>query len=143
VTHPIFKAILLFAFSLSPLLASNAQTEIHAILDAQVADWNKGDLPGFVSYYADPATLVGKTASTISRAQILEHYRTAYGIRAAMGTLSFTNLVIQPLDAQIAVVTANWHLDRNAASGGPVGGVFSLVLQRRSTGWQIVLDHTN
>jgi ketosteroid isomerase-like protein len=143
-THHSRPLLFAIACALPALLpAADTTSEIKSLLNHQVDDWNRGDLPHFVSHYAATATIVGKNIETRSRAQILEHYRTSYGSGAKMGKLTFTNLAVQPLDDRVAIATANWHVERDSAAGGPVGGVFSLALQLANGKWQIVLDHTN
>ncbi|MGA8596832.1 MAG: nuclear transport factor 2 family protein [Bryobacteraceae bacterium] len=129
----------------APLMLS-AQTPAAAIedvLNRQAVAWNKGDLEQFVNPYADRCTLVGTQISEVTRAEVLAHYQTKYPSRAAMGKLTFSGLTVNPLDERIAMVTGHWHLDRNAASGGSVGGVFSLVFELSNGTWKIVLDHTS
>ncbi len=59
-----------------------------------------------------------------------------------MGTLSFTDLAVQPLDARFATVTGNFHLERNAAGGGNADGYFLLVVEHTPSGWKIIRDST-
>lgn len=123
------------------LLALNSESQIKAVLDTQVEAWNRGDLPTFVTTYADDCTFVGKKV-TEGSAQLLLHYQKAYPTRAAMGHLTFSEMAIHVLNKDVATVTATWHLDRSEAAGGPTGGIFSLVLQRKKGLWKIALDHT-
>lgn len=124
-----------------PLPAFDAESEIKVVLNTQVEAWNRGDLATFVSTYAKDCTFVGKQA-TEGSAQLLLHYQRAYPTPAAMGHLTFSKMAIHLLDEQVATVTAFWHLDRSEAAGGPTGGIFSLVLQRKKRVWKIALDHT-
>lgn len=123
----------------------NAQTPvatIEGILNQQAIAWNRGDLEQFVNPYADRCTLVGSQISEVTHAQVLAHYRTKYASRAAMGKLAFSDLTVTPIGERVATVTGHWHLDRSTASGGSVGGVFSLVFELDNGMWKIVLDHT-
>lgn len=121
--------------------AADAVTRISNELAVQVQTWNRGDIPGFVETYAPNCTFVGKQILH-GRTQLLARYRKSYASTAAMGKLSFSNLAIQPLDNKVAIATGNWHIDRPAGAGGPVGGIFSLVWQLQSGNWRIVLDHS-
>src|SRR5215472_14193604 len=103
--------------------AATAEAAIRAMLNAQVEAWNRGDVAQFVSWYSPHCTLVGKDVSDVTRAEVLAHYQQKYPSAGAMGKLTFSGLVIRPLNDRIAVVTGHWHLDRDDASGGPVGGV--------------------
>ena len=131
---------------LLPLVCLNAQSPdagVKAALTEQTAAWNKADLPRFAATYAGHCTLVGKTISQVTRAEVLAHYQEKYPSIAKMGHLTFANLQVSVLDDRHATAVANWHLDRDAVSGGPVGGVFSLVLQKENGVWMIILDHTS
>jgi uncharacterized protein (TIGR02246 family) len=127
---------------IATLQAASPETAIKALLDTQVASWNRGDIATFVTTYAQDCIFVGKKGITQGRANLVQRYKQSYPSRSAMGQLTFKDLQIRLLDADNAVVTAHWHLDRDQSGGGPVGGVFSLVLHRSQDGWKIVLDHT-
>lgn len=142
----LLRAFQLTCMLLASALMLKAETATEAIRDAlnqQEIAWNRGDLPRFADYYAERCTLVGKEISMVTRAQVLAHYQKKYSSRAAMGKLTFSNLTIDCLDDHIATVTGHWHLERDLAGGGPIGGVFSLVLKLNSGRWRIVLDHTS
>lgn len=123
--------------------AQSPQARIKAVLTEQTAAWNSSDLTKFAATYAPACTLVGKSISHVTRAQVLKHYRETYPSPAKMGRLTFSDLQIDVLDPAHATAVARWNLDRDAASGGPVGGVFSLVLENRQGNWLIILDHTS
>jgi uncharacterized protein (TIGR02246 family) len=141
------KPLLVFLSAVALLLpvrlcALDAQSQIKAALNTQVAAWNKGDLQTFVSTYADNCVFVGKQIAQ-GKTQLLARYQKAYPTPAAMGRLSFTDPTVHMLDSDVAIVTARWHLDRSSAGGGPTGGVFSLVFHREGGAWKIALDHTS
>ena len=117
------------------------QRDIRSQLDAQVQAWNAGNIPEFIQSYADDCVFVGKEMLQ-GKAALQQRYEKAYPSHAAMGTLTFANLAVRQLDQRVAIVTGEWHLDRNKTAGGPVGGIFSLVWQLRGGKWRIVLDHT-
>ena len=123
--------------------AATPEEAIQDLLEQQVAAWNRGDLKQFVSSYAQHCTLIGSTISETSREQVLAHYQQKYPSSGARGKLTFSSLTVHRLDSRVATVTGHWHLDREKVSGGPVGGVFSLVFEFIDGSWQIVLDHTS
>ncbi len=139
---------LLLALVLALAASSQAQTApeaaIHHLLDQQSADWNRGDVEAFMKGYEDSpnTTFVGQTVQ-YGYATILERYRKLYTTPAAMGKLAFTHLAIRVLDANYAVATGNFHLERTAAGGGNADGIFSLLFKRDPSGWKIILDHTS
>jgi uncharacterized protein (TIGR02246 family) len=138
--------LLILALTLStPSWAeSPAETAIQHLMDQQAADWNRGDVDAFMKAYEDASTttFVGKTVE-YGYASIRERYKRIYPTPAGMGKLTFTNLAIRPLDANYAVATGNFHLERTAAGGGNADGIFSLVLKKDPHGWKIILDHSN
>jgi uncharacterized protein (TIGR02246 family) len=124
-----------------PAQTSDAKTNIEKVLTAQVHAWNRGDIPKFVTTYAEDCIFVGKQVLQ-GRSKLLARYQKTYPSPESMGRLTFQNLMVRQLDAQVATAIGEWHIDRPAASGGPTGGIFSLVLQLRNGAWEIVLDHT-
>ena len=136
--------------ALAMMLAASSHEEtapeaaIRHLLDQQTADWNRGDVEAFMKGYEDSptTTFVGQTVQ-YGYAKILERYRKLYSTPAAMGNLKFSHLAIRVLDANYAVATGNFHLERTAAAGGNADGIFSLIFKREPSGWKIILDHTS
>jgi uncharacterized protein (TIGR02246 family) len=111
---------------------------VAAVLDRQVQAWNRGDLEGFVSVYAEDAAFVSPTGLTRGRQALLERYRKRYPDKAAMGKLSLEILETRLAGADGVSLVARWTLaypDKPAASG-----LTLLVLHRREDGWMIVQD---
>jgi ketosteroid isomerase-like protein len=131
--------------------ATQDETAIRGVLDAQVAAWNRGDIETFMRGYRNSpdTTFVGKTVAH-GYANILERYRKAYSDKNKMGQLSFTDLEVHPLDAHFAAVTGRYHLVRSAGAGGNADGIFSLIFEKTAektaektgSGWKIILDHS-
>jgi uncharacterized protein (TIGR02246 family) len=137
----IILALIASAAASSPAQTSGVNAAIEKVLSAQVQAWNRGDIPKFVTTYAEDCVFVGKQVLQ-GRAKLLARYQKTYPSPESMGRLTFQNLTVRQLDKQIATAIGEWHIDRPDASGGPTGGIFSLVLQLRNGAWQIVLDHT-
>jgi len=133
-------------FVLQPVLfaqnASPAQA-IRGVLDKQVVDWNRGDIETFATGYKNSPDILF-IGSKISRgyAQMLDTYRKGYSTKEKMGTLSFSELEVQPLDERFATVTGQFHLERTAAGGGNADGHFLLVFEKTPDGWKVVRDDT-
>ncbi len=135
---------------LSMPLASVAQSAstpdtkaILTVLKKSADDWNRGDLDAFAtSYKNSPDILFMGRVIQHGYAQMLARYKAAYPTPAAMGTLSFTQLAVQPLDAHFARATGNFHLERTAAGGGNADGYFLLVVEHTPAGWKVVRDAT-
>jgi len=116
---------------------------IRAVLAQQAVDWNRGDLDAFAAGYKNSSDILF-IGSKISRgySQMLDRYRTAYSTREKMGTLTYSNLEVQPLDVKFATVTGRFHLERTAAGGVDASGSYLLVFEKTAQGWKIVRDVT-
>jgi ketosteroid isomerase-like protein len=146
-----FLAALFLALSLSLLAAPSfaqgapaAESDaILHLLNQQAADWNRGDLDAFARGYKNaPDILFMGKAIRRGYDQMLSGYRQSFPSHDAMGTLSFSDLQVQPLDAKFATVTGRFHLERTAAGGGDLGGFYMLVVEKTPAGWKIVRDDT-
>jgi uncharacterized protein (TIGR02246 family) len=117
---------------------------IRQVLGDQVAAWNRGDVDTFMHAYKDSpdTTFIGKSVEH-GYVPILERYKKAYASKDSMGTLDFAELAVRELGANYAVVIGKFHLARNAAGGGDVSGIFSLVWEKTAAGWKIILDHSS
>jgi len=122
---------------------ADARKAIRGILDAQVAAWNKGDLEAFMAGYWKSEELSffsGKTKTKGWQAT-LDRYRKRYqGEGREMGKLAFSELDVDLLGADNALVRGRWQL---ALKKDNPGGLFTLVFRRLPGGWRIVHDHTS
>lgn len=130
---------------LSPVLApASSGTPVRAVLDAQLAAWNRGDLDAFMeSYWKSPELLFHSNASTTRGWQAtLERYRKRYLSEGReMGQLRFDELDVETLGSGVAFARGAWRLafrDGKAAQGR-----FTLLLRQRPEGWRIVYDHSS
>jgi len=129
---------------------SGDDTAIRAAMDAQVAAWNRADIPAFMQTYENSAdtTFIGATLRK-GYGPILERYKANYTTKQQMGVLTFDHLDIRLLPSscgstEFAVVTGTFHLERTAKGEAKKDdGIFSLVWRKGPTGWKILLDHTS
>jgi ketosteroid isomerase-like protein len=124
--------------------AQDAAVSIPKVMQAQTDAWNRGDVDGFMAAYkqSDETTYIGKHIAH-GYGHILANYKERYTTPEVMGRLTFSDLKVRPLGENFAVVTGKFALARSAAGGGPADGVFSLVWEKTSDGWKIILDHTS
>ena len=116
---------------------------ILSMMQKSADDWNHGNLDAFAtSYKNSPDILFIGHKISHGYAQMLAGYKAAYNTPAKMGTLTFTRLDVQSLDANFATVTGNFHLERTATGGGNADGYFLLVVENTAAGWKIVRDDT-
>lgn len=114
---------------------------IRAVLEKQVADWNRADIPAFMQGYwnSDEVEFVGAGGIKRGWHAVMDRYRTSYPDAKAMGQLSFTNLEIRMLAPDAAYVLGEFHLQRE--SDNP-SGVFTLIVRKFPEGWKVVHDHS-
>jgi uncharacterized protein (TIGR02246 family) len=124
--------------------ATTPQQDIRAVMDAQVAAWNRGDIDAFASSYENSSKLlfVGKSLAR-GYQEMVARYKHEYPTPAKMGKLAFTGLEVNVLCAEWANVVGHFHLDRAREDGGNADGVFTLLFHHTANGWQIIQDHTS
>ena len=117
---------------------------IRAVLETQVAAWNAGKLEEFmVGYWNSPdlsffsgANKLGGWEATIAR------YRRNYQAEGKeMGKLAFSDLNIDLLGPDAAMVRGAWELE--LSNGSKPGGIYTLIFRRFRDGWKIIHDHTS
>ena len=125
-----------------PQGAAGERAAIEAVLQAQQAAWNRGDVTEFLEGYWKSPELTFSGSGGVARGfdGVKARYRKNYPDRAAMGELQFSDLEFQFLGRNAALVLGKWHLKREK---GDIGGVFSLVWEKFPEGWKIIHDHTS
>jgi uncharacterized protein (TIGR02246 family) len=115
---------------------------IQAVLDAQVAAWNRGDIEAFMDGYERSGKTVFVGGDNVTRGwqTVLDRYKRNYDTREKMGTLKFSDLEISPLGNDSALVLMRWHLQR--AKDEPHGRS-TLIMRRTKKGWKIIHDHSS
>ena len=116
--------------------------EVRRIIDKQVAEWNAGNLAGFMETYAksDSTRFASGGDVILGWQTVFDRYRRKYGDKETMGTLRMSEVDVQMLGPDSALVFGRWHLTRQT---GDSSGLYSLVLRRTPEGWRIVHDHTS
>lgn len=140
--------LLLFSLSLGTLLVlpqsapAASSDPIRAVLDNQVAAWNRGDIDSFMAGYArsKDTTFVAGDQVTRGWQTVRDRYASKYNTREKMGTLTFSGLTITRLSADAAIVLGSWSLERK---NDRPHGKFTLLFRKLPEGWRIVLDHTS
>jgi ketosteroid isomerase-like protein len=117
---------------------------IGAVLNAQAAAWNRGDLDSFLTGYKKSPDISYVTADSEvwGYNALRDRYVKRYGDNhETMGTLSFIDLKVSPLGARNALCLGHWQLERKDKP--QAGGIFSLIFERSDKGWKIIHDHTS
>lgn len=115
--------------------------ELKGIVEEQAASWNRGDIPAFMDAYWHSEKLTFSSGGNTTRGweATRDRYLKNYPDKQSMGSLKFTDLEVQSLGDQAALMLGRWHLTRDQ----PVGGNFSLVWQKIDGKWVIVHDHSS
>lgn len=123
-------------------VAASIPGRVTAILTAQAAAWNRGDIDAFMKHYwkSDRLTFSSAGKTTRGWTRTKADYKRRYPSRASMGRLSFSKIEVTPLGDSAALVLGRWRLQRKHE---PVGGNFSLLFRRIDGRWVIVHDHTS
>lgn len=125
-----------------PVEADAEETRaVLAVLMAQQTAWNAGDIDGFMHGYWHSPNLRFASGGSVTRGwqQTRDRYHARYSDRAIMGQLTFSELEVELLSSDAALVHGAWALERE---NDRPGGLFTLVLKRMETGWKVVSDTT-
>jgi ketosteroid isomerase-like protein len=121
---------------------TKAADAVKRVIETQAAAWNRGDLEGYMDGYdrSKDTEFVGGDTITRGWQTVLDRYRKNYNSREKMGMLTFSELEINILSKDAALVLGRWHLKR--ANDEP-HGTFSLLFRKTKAGWRIVHDHSS
>ena len=121
---------------------SRIKRDIVAVMDAQAEAWNRGDIDGFMTGYWRSDKLLFVSGDEVTRGwqTTLDRYKRNYNSREKMGTLRFSDLEIDVISKDAAIVLGSWALTRG---GDNPKGKFTLVFRKLDGRWLIVRDHTS
>ncbi|HEX5701774.1 MAG TPA: nuclear transport factor 2 family protein [Pyrinomonadaceae bacterium] len=146
--YRILKSVLLVTIVTAsiPALAQNRGNNepiaaIRAVLDAQTAAWNRGDIEGYMDGYERSPHIVFISGDRLTRGwqTVLERYKKSYDTREKMGVLTFSDVEITVLSKDAALVFGRWQLQTKDEPRGR----FTLLFKKTKNGWRIVHDHTS
>lgn len=118
--------------------------ELAAMLARSAADWNRGDLAGFMSDYARDSLTSYVSGGHVQYGwqALYDRYQANYFAPGkSRDSLSFGEVRVRVLTPDFAYVTARFTLAR--ADSVVASGPFTLVLQRQGDRWRILHDHTS
>lgn len=125
------------------------QFQLSNQLKKSAAQWNRGDLDGFLNDYLQSGDMTFTSGGQILKGfeALSQRYRRNYGDSPqTMGRLSFSDLEVWSLgrDKAQALVVGRWRLVRDSAGQDQVDeGVFTLVMVQLGQEWKILHDHTS
>lgn len=138
-----YVPLLLFCLLCRTALAQNKdEQQIRAMLAAQVTEWNKGHMEGYMKGYweNDSLLFIGSKGPRYGYKETLEKYKLAYPDTAHMGRLTSTIISIKRLSPEYYFILGSWALERSA---GNVSGSYTLLLRKIGGVWVIVCDHSS
>lgn len=117
---------------------------VRAVLDRQVADWNRGDLDAFLAgYWNSPKVVFQSGGQRYDGWEAMrDRYRRRYQAEGrAMGRLAFSGLDVEPMGPEAVLARGRWQL--TMPDGSTPGGLFTVIFRKFPEGWKIVHDHTS
>ena len=121
--------------------ASREQLDVTKVVLAQEADWNKGDLDGYLSHFKD-----AKDTEAVLNGPVrgLDNIRAAYHAsfpgKDAMGNLEQREVAVRELGPDFALATGKYHLGRSKKNGGDAEGTFTEIFEKVGKSWQLVFS---
>jgi len=118
--------------------------EIAAMLQRSASDWNRGDLAGFMSDYAQDSLTSYMANGHVQygwQALYDRYQKNYFAPGKSRDSLSFDELHVRVLTPDFAYATARFKLTRgdSVVASGP----FTLVLQKQGDRWRILHDQTS
>lgn len=119
----------------------DTREEILNVLAKQKTAWNEGDIEGFMEYYwhSEDFTFQSGTSRILGWDALLTRYKKNYSGENT-GILDFKDIVVKAFSEKTALVLGRWEVKRKDEV---LGGLFTLVIQRKPEGWRIIHDHTS
>ncbi len=127
--------------AVTPAQQETEAAAITALLKAQDAAWNAGDIEGFMKGYWESDDLRFASGGEVVRgfASTLARYKVRYPGREGMGVLTTQDYEIDLLSPDAAVAHGRWSVARE---GEVLGGLYTLILRKQNGAWMIVSDTT-
>ncbi|MFH1518274.1 MAG: nuclear transport factor 2 family protein [Pseudomonadota bacterium] len=126
---------------LTPAQVDAESARITALLEAQDAAWNRGDIDAFMKGYWRSPELRFASGGNVTRGwdETNARYKRVYATPDLMGRLSTSDYEIVILSPDAAIAHGAWRLDR---PGDRPSGLYTLVMRKIGGEWLIVSDTT-
>jgi hypothetical protein len=134
--------LLALLLSLTAFAGNKDEQAIRNMLAAQVLEWNKGNIEGYMKgYWEDDSLLfIGKSGPTYGYTATLNRYKKSYPDAEKMGKLTSTIVSLSKLSDKYYFVVGKWHLARTV---GNLEGSYTLLLKKIDGEWVIIADHSS
>jgi len=140
----VLLAVALCLFFSTPASAQigGEEGEILEVMAQQVKAWNDGDIEAYMEGYWKSESLRFASGGDVTHGweATLKRYVKRYRTKRKMGTLTFSDLDVNVLTDDAAIVFGKWKLKRRHDRPW---GLFTLLFKKTDDGWRIVHDHTS
>lgn len=121
---------------------SHEESVILSVIQRQIEGWNNGKIETFMQGYAQSDSLRFASGGTVTYGwkTMLDRYKKSYSSREKMGVLRFTDMSIEMVSADAAIIFGRWILKRKEDEPQ---GLFTLLFRKTNGEWRIVHDHTS
>jgi ketosteroid isomerase-like protein len=122
-----------------------AEANIRDVLTAQQEAWNRGDLDGFMAGYWESEDLRFASGDTVTTGYNATKGRYVKRYKAdgkEMGKLTFSDVTVEVLTPDVALVRGRWHLKFEKTAEEP-HGLYTLTVKNFGGLWRITSDHTS
>ena len=133
----------LFVMSMTAInaTAQSAEKEIIQAMDAAAAEWNSGNLDGYMQLYDTAATMMmpeGRAGLQAIRGLYEKYY---FENGKSKQVLAYDTYQFTPLGPDYGLLTGRFILKVNEKMKERTG-TFSVILSRTNNGWKILHDHS-
>ena len=120
---------------------SSPKDEIVRDMEVAAADWNKGDLDGYVALYDSTATMMtqdGRVGLDVIKQVFVKYY---FDGKMPKQQLAYDHYELTKLGENYVLLTGRFILKANLNLPERIG-IFSVILVHRADGWKLIHDHS-
>ncbi len=133
--------LLLSIFSFSSFCQSKDVQDIMQVMKDEEIVWNRGDIEGYVQFYApeDSVRMIYSSGISFGRDSILAFYK-KYWPKERMGTLTLDEPTFEKISDKYYFVTGRFTVV--FSNGKKTSGRFSSLMKKIKGRWYIYTDHS-
>jgi L-asparaginase / beta-aspartyl-peptidase len=136
-----FLLLLTLCMTIQSRADDSLKSHLIKIMEAQAADWNDGNIDGFMEAYWKSDKLTFSAGGKVVRGWTAtkNRYKEKYRDKKAMGKLTFSEMETEELGADVVLMLGRWHLELPE----PKSGNYSLIWRKIEDQWVIIHDHSS
>ncbi|HZH94386.1 MAG TPA: nuclear transport factor 2 family protein [Flavisolibacter sp.] len=121
--------------------SGNPSSDIIALMNKAEADWNNGNLDGYMALYDDSSTFMLPGGPVGINGMRENYQRGFFNGSKPKQNLKYEEMIIRPLGKDHALLTGKFILSGNNLK--QLAGRYSVLFVRRPQGWRILHDHSS